>query len=225
MQHCQNEDFFRCDYTPQVPITHSYNQTKWGELFSCMEQIRNARDANFQGIFYAVHASTPEGIEFLMEEKRQRHPFRIIIETTASNEFLNYKDYRIHGNRIKMNPALRSPKDQARVLEHVLEGHTDVAADDHAPHPLYLKDMPQEGKFPPSGIPGILFLPKRVELWRKLGMSENTASKLLFGIANNIFQLGLEKKQVKKEYHPELWATYGWNPFSRVDGTYSTEDL
>ncbi|MEK6825557.1 MAG: hypothetical protein AABY00_02100 [Nanoarchaeota archaeon] len=220
-QHCQNEYFFRGDYLKDSPLTHSLVQTKWSEIYSLMQQVRNARDANFRGIFYAAHVSTPEGIEFLCEEKQRNHPFQIVIETTAHHEMLNTRDYLIHSNRVKMNPALRERKDQEKVLEYVIEEKTDIAGDDHAPHPVENKDNPLPGIFPPSGIPAIVFLPKRVEIWRSLGMSENNIEKLLFTTANRIFQLGLNPHPVEFQYKPELWQDYGYNPFSRVDKSTS----
>lgn len=125
-QHCQSEEMFRGNYQKSSPSTHSYYQSKWSELDSVMTQIRNARDTGFKGIFYVAHVSAPETIDFLLEEKTRRNPFEIIIETTAHHEFLNMRDYLVHGNRVKMNPALREERDQEKVLEHVIEGNTEA---------------------------------------------------------------------------------------------------
>lgn len=218
-QHCQDESMFRGRYIFDSPITHSHYQTKWSELYSLMTQVRNARDSGFEGIFYAAHVSTPEGIEFLNDEKHRRHPFEIIIETTGHHEFLNYRDYLIHGNGVKMNPALRERRDQIKVLEYVINGMTDIAGDDHAAHPSKLKINPPAGKEPPSGIPAIPFLPKRIETWRSLGMPEKQVERLLFHTANRIFGLGLSSRQVTIEYSPSDFDPYGYNPFSRVYNT------
>ena len=218
-QHCEEEQMFRGVYLPSSPMTHSHRQHSGSELYSVMTQIRNARDAKFKGTFYVAHVSSPETVDFLLEERLCQHPFRIILETTAHHEFLNTSDYEIHGNGVKMNPPLRTPKEQERLLEHVIEGRTDIAGDDHAPHPYPLKHEAREGKNPPSGIPAIAFLPRRVELWKQEGMSSETCERLLFDTANDLFQLGLQKSYVECGYRPELWEVYGYNPFSRVDGT------
>ena len=211
-QHLEEEEMFRGKFDPSSPATHSSRQSEWSELNSTMRQVQNAYNSGFRGIFYAAHVSSPLTLEFLDYEKKHM-PFHIVIETTAHHEFLNVNDYDIHGNGVKMNPPLRDPSSQEKLLSYVIDGRSDIAGDDHASHPPEFK----EGENPRSGIQAIAFLPKRVELWRKLGMSERNIERLLFDTANEIFNLDLKKRNVDCKYDPSLWNYYGYNPFSRVD--------
>jgi dihydroorotase-like cyclic amidohydrolase len=104
---------------------------------------------------------------------------------------------------------------QEILLEKVLDGEVTIIGTDHAPHPLECKDSSQ----PRSGIPGLLFWPRGIEMLRAMGINSEVLNELTFRHANQIFKMGLPEKIVEVEYRPELWASYGYNPFSRVDGT------
>lgn len=213
MKHNEMEEQYAGVLDLSDPITHSYKQNEGAEVAATLENLRNAYDAGFRGIFYIAHASSPETIE-LVEFERERMPFRIVVETTGHHEFLNWNHYPLDGLSIKMNPPLRSPKNQERVLEYVIDGKTDIIGDDHAPHTLIKKS---EGA---SGIPAIGFLPKRIELLRELGIDESHLERLLFTTANELFFRGeLTPSTVEVEYNPEIWSKYGWNPFRQIDGT------
>jgi dihydroorotase-like cyclic amidohydrolase len=214
MQHLEDEEKFDVPFDFRNPVSHSYRQHEGAELACAVRQVRNAYDSGFTGTFYACHVSSPDTIEFLNSE-RGCVPCETVIETTGHHEFLNFTDYDLHGNRVKVNPPLRSVTSQERVLEAVIDHRTDIIGDDHAPHPLARKISEN----PPSGIHEISFLPKRVELLRGLGIGEEHLEELLFGTANGIFGLGLEKQVVDVEYIPSLWEKYEMNLFSRVDGT------
>ena len=208
-QHLEDESHYIGEFNPANPITHSLRQNEGAEVIQAMKQIRYASDAKFKGIFYAAHVSSPDTVNYLNWERR-RVPFQIVIETTGHHEFLHFVDYQIHGNRVKMNPPLRDPRSQAKLLEKVVKEETDIIGDDHAPHPVELKDYAK----PPSGIPAIAFLPKRIELLLGLGMRRSHLDKLLFENANAMFGFGLNKKEVDVEYNPELWDDYGYNPWN-----------
>lgn len=218
--HFENESAFAdIKFDPLNPVTHSLIRTEESELFSVQTQYRNAIDAKFQGIFYIAHASSPLTVEFIEEEKRKGTPFQVVIEVTPHHLFLNSnEDYSIHGNGVKMNPPLRPKKSQERLLEYAIDGNIDVIASDHAPHPLERKISSS----PPSGIPVILIVPKAVELLRFHGMPEQTLEAMLFHNANRIFRMNLEPVFVDVKYNPDLWNVYGYNPFSRIDGTISS---
>ncbi len=44
------------------------------------------------------------------------------------------EDYALMGNRIKCNPAIKSPADRAALREALISGRLDIIATDHAPH-------------------------------------------------------------------------------------------
>lgn len=213
-QHLEDESHYVGEFNPASPVTHSLRQNEGAEVIQAMKQIRFAFDARFGGIFYAAHVSSPDTVGYLNWE-RKRVRFRIVIETTGHHEFLNYLDYGTHGNRVKMNPPLRAQQSQEKLLEMVIREKTDIMGDDHAPHPVNLKDSSN----PPSGIPAIAFLPKRVELLLGMGIRKGHLDDLLFNKANEIFALGLEKRYAEVNYNPVLWEAYGYDPFLRVDGS------
>ncbi|NCO11420.1 hypothetical protein CO038_04430 [Candidatus Pacearchaeota archaeon CG_4_9_14_0_2_um_filter_39_13] len=221
--HLEDEKKFDQDnkFNPEDPITHSLHQTELAELVQAQRQVRFARDSDYRGIFVAHHVSSPETIDFLNEEKKKM-PFPIIIETTPHHMYLNTDDYRIHGNRVKMNPPLRSPESQHGVLERVVNGKTDVIGSDDTAHGLDKKDSDN----PPSGIKVIPIYPYMMGNLIELGMRPNHLRKITFDTPNEIFFGGkLDPRIVEVEYNPDLWTKYGYghgkNPFSRIDGTLS----
>lgn len=213
--HFEDEALWKLPYDPQNPVTHSLRQTEESELVQVERQFKWAYDYDFVGTFYVCHCSSPSTVAFLHKMRETKKlPFGIVIEATWHHLFLNYDDYNIHGNLVKMNPPLRSPSSQASLLECCLKGEIGVIGDDHAPHPLEKKLDPFS---PASGVPALPFWPKGIELLRKYGMKEPLLEDLLFINSNHIFGLQLPKKEVEVEYDPSLWVKYGYNPFSRID--------
>jgi len=212
--HFEDEsEFSDLEFDPENPLTHSLKQNRGSETTQVERQIENAKNANFKGTFYIAHCSNPETIDFI-ESERPHLPFEVVVEATFHHLFLNTTDYDIHKNGVKMNPPLRMPKHQESLLEHALAGRIQIIGTDHAPHPLEKK----KSDSPPSGIPALPFWPKGIELLRKNGMSQELLDNMTFHTANRLFNLGLSPKKVEIEYKPSLWESYGYNPFSRVDG-------
>jgi dihydroorotase len=56
------------------------------------------------------------------------------------------------GNRIKCNPAIKSPDDRAALLKALAEGRVDILATDHAPHTAEEKAQTNYLKAP-AGLP------------------------------------------------------------------------
>jgi len=217
--HMEDEDFFdkSTPFNPDNPITHSLYQTEEAETVQAERQLQFAYDAGFRGTFYVVHASSPDTIDLLNRWRQKTLLFKIIIETTGHHMFLNTETYKIHGNRVKMNPPLRSPQSQAAVLDRVLRGQTHIIGTDHAPHPLEAKDSDN----PPSGIPELLAWPLIVKKLRDLGLQEKDVERLTFHTGNRLFfKQSLSPREVTVEYNPERWIErYGYNPLSTLEDT------
>ncbi len=209
--HFEDEKYFVGEFNPQHPPSHSEHQNELAELVQVERQFRNAYDANFLGTFYVAHCSSPSTVAWL-EKNKKRASFQVVKEVTWHHMFLNWDDYAIHGNRVKMNPPLRSKKSQERLLDQVLSGQLDLIGTDHAPHPVALKDSDR----PPSGIPAILFWPRGIELLRQHGIKEELLADLICRRAIELFQLPFQPEEVEVTYTPSLWDRYGWNPFSRL---------
>lgn len=218
MGHFEDETLWKEPFDPKRPFTHSERQNEASELNQVMRQLRWAYDYNFQGTFYICHVSSPDTVDMVVQQ-RHLFSFRIVLEATWHHIFLNYEDYFVHGNRVKMNPPLRERAQQKKLLAAVHQGKIDVIGSDHAPHPLERKDDPEN---PASGIPALPFWPKGIELLRDGGIMDRLLEAITYRNANIIFRLGLPRQLVDKEYNPVLWEAYGFNPFARVDGTSSS---
>lgn len=211
--HFEDEKAWKCNYDPKIPVSHSWRQNEESELIQVERQLDFASAAGFRGTFYIAHCSNPDTIQFV-KDNRWRFRFEIVIEVTWHHMLLNFGDYSIHNNRVKMNPPLRRQTSQEAILEHVLKGNVDIIGTDHAPHPLEKKDDPEK---PASGIPAIPFWPKGIEILRREKIKEDLLEALIFHRANSCFDLGLNPIQIEREYNPSLWDKYGYNPFSRID--------
>lgn len=212
--HFEAEDIFTGEFNPKNPISHSLKQNPEAELIQVERQIKNAKDYNFKGTFYIAHVSNPDTVDYLEKEKPNL-PFQVVMEVTFHHMFLNTNDYQIHGNRVKMNPPLRESKLQERLLDYVLSGRLQIIGTDHAPHPLDKKDSLN----PPSGIPALPFWPKGIQILRKNKIKEGILENLVFNNANKIFQLNLTPIKREVNYDLSLWEPYGYNSFSRIDGS------
>lgn len=216
--HFEKGSLFRRVYDSSHPITHSVAQPPEAEPAEVEEQFKNAHDSGFRGRFIIFHTSNPETVKLVNKLVRKHNPkFSSYFEATFHHLLLNSdEDYKIHGNNVKMNPALRPRWMQEGLLEEALRGNITMSGTDHAPHDIEKK----RSRNPPSGIPAIAFYPEFVRIMREYGMKEEILENMLFNNANQIyFQGRLKPRTVEVEYNPQLWEKYGFNPFSRIDGT------
>lgn len=216
--HFEDEECYVDKFEPAYPLSHTIHQPGVAELRQVMRQMKFARDAGFVGTFYVAHVSCPDTISFLLDERRTAK-FEIAIEMTWHHMLLNTSDYQRHGNRVKMNPPLRSDRDQKLLWGHMLQGHVDVIGSDHAPHPLERKD---DKVNPPSGVPALPFWPRGMEILRDCVGDSFVAQKridaMTFDNANRLFFDGrLGASFTEGKYNPALWFKYGYNPFERID--------
>lgn len=204
-------------FRPEDPSSHSWYQGERAEVSGALETVKFAHEAGFAGIIVLAHTSSPGMVRKVREWVAKFKPaFRVVFEVTWHHLFLNADDdYPVHGNRVKMNPPLRSRESQERLLELVLAAPEDfMYGSDHAPHPVEAKDRLDPD--PASGIVAIPFTPRGIQLLREAGISEPSLRRLMFDNANEVFGLGLEPFEVETEYDPSRWDKYGWNPFSRL---------
>ncbi|MEK6890195.1 MAG: hypothetical protein AABW82_01660 [Nanoarchaeota archaeon] len=217
--HYEDGKLFTMPFDPANPVSHSIRQCPEAEVVQFERQFKNAYDAGYEGSLVVLHTSNPDTIDMGEKLIKQHSPnFKVFYETTFHHMFLNGNDdYPLHGNLVKMNPPLRPAVLQERLLEYVLAGKTHIIGTDHAPHPYEEKI----GKPYKSGIPAILFWPKGIELLRNHGMKAEHLEALTFDNSNELYFGGRVKgKIVDIKYAPDLWRRrYGFNPFSRIDGT------
>ncbi len=106
------------------------------------------------------------------------------------------------GNFGKVNPPLRTRKDNERILQGIIEGTVDTIGTDHAPHLLSekLKDYPNA----PSGFPGLeTALPLLLNEVNKQNISLQKLVQISSENAANIFKLKSRGK-IKEGFFADL---------------------
>jgi len=106
------------------------------------EKIRNK--------LYIAHISTAEEVELIRKYKNNN---RIFCEVTPHHLLLNESVLEKVGNIGKVNPSLRTKKDNTTLWEAIYDGTVDFIGTDHAPHQLAEKQ--KEYSKVPSGFPGL----------------------------------------------------------------------
>lgn len=100
---------------------------------------------------YILHLSTKEELELVRQAKKEE--ILVFAEATPHHLFLTENDYEKWGTKVKMNPPLRTKKDQEALWDGIHDNTIDSIGSDHAPHTLEEKNQPYSKA--PSGIPGI----------------------------------------------------------------------
>jgi dihydroorotase len=99
---------------------------------------------------HILHISTADEIA-LFDNTLPLSKKRITAEVCVHHLYFNENQYTTLGNKIKCNPAIKSPKDQKALFKALLDNHFDVIATDHAPHTFDEKNKPYFDA--PSGLP------------------------------------------------------------------------
>lgn len=114
---------------------------------------------------YLLHLSTPEEYKLLVVAKKKR--MNIFGELVGYQLVFNTDDYKKYGNKIKVSPAIRSPKDQQKLWRLFKNGQVDVLCSEHTPHEWETKNQPDMWKAQ-SGTPGVQeTLPATITGWVK----------------------------------------------------------
>lgn len=119
------------------------------------ESIHVARDillAEDTNVHYHVcHISTAQSVRLVREAKSRGQ--KVTAEVTPHHLLLCDEDIPGLNTMYKMNPPLRSKKDQEALLEGLRDGTIDIIATDHAPHTL--EEKSQSMVDAPFGIVGL----------------------------------------------------------------------
>lgn len=101
--------------------------------------------------FHVLHVSTAGECRLIRDAKAEGLP--LSGEACPHHLFFNVTDYERLGSRIQMNPAVKTPADNAAVWAALHDGTLEVVATDHAPHTLEekTKSYPES----PSGLPAV----------------------------------------------------------------------
>lgn len=99
---------------------------------------------------HILHISTAEEVALFTNRKKLKNK-KITAEVCVHHLSFNSDEYATLGNKIKCNPAIKSPDDQAALWKALLSDRFDIIATDHAPHTRAEKNKPYFQA--PSGLP------------------------------------------------------------------------
>jgi dihydroorotase len=136
-------------YGAEIPVTE-HPSIRSAE--ACYQSTRTAISLarEHQAPLHVLHLSTAREMDLFepgpMDGK--------LITAEVCVHFLQFdsSDYPQLGNRIKCNPAIKSPADRAGLLDALKEGRLDIIATDHAPHTAEEKASTDYRKAP-AGLP------------------------------------------------------------------------
>ncbi|MFC1655525.1 dihydroorotase family protein [Patescibacteria group bacterium] len=103
----------------------------------------------YNGRLHICHMSTKKELELIAKYPDEN----ITCEATPHHLFLTVADYADQENFVKVNPPLRSSKDQERLWDGIKGKQIDIVATDHAPH--LREEKAQDYWDAPSGVPGV----------------------------------------------------------------------
>jgi dihydroorotase len=98
---------------------------------------------------HILHISTGEELE-LFDNTRPLSEKKITSEVCVHHLYFDAEDYKVLGNKIKCNPAIKH-KHREKLMEGLLNDKLDIIATDHAPHTAEEKQNDYWGA--PSGLP------------------------------------------------------------------------
>ncbi|MBK8093382.1 MAG: dihydroorotase [Verrucomicrobiaceae bacterium] len=119
------------------------------------EEICIARDirlAEFTGVHLHIqHVTTAEGMQTIQRAKERC--IRVTCEVAPHHLIFHHEHIGDYDTHFKMNPPLRTPEDNAALLQGLKDGLFDCIATDHAPHTPFEKN--QDFASAPFGITGL----------------------------------------------------------------------
>jgi dihydroorotase len=182
--HCEKEEYIKDIFNPNNPITHALSRPKISEIESIKDQIRFAKQANFQGTLHICHVSCKGSVELIDKARKE-----IKITCGVTPHHLYWDDSKLkgsHGLLYKINPPLRSKADVKALQDFLKQGKIDWIETDHAPHSV--GEKLHAGY--PSGYPSLYLYKKCVEeLLPSLGLSEKQIKELTFNNIKKTFKL------------------------------------
>ncbi len=100
---------------------------------------------------YVCHSSTAQEADLIRSAKAEG--LQVFMEVAPHHLFFDFGEQDHQGNRVRMNPPLRSKADVRALWTALNDGTVDTVGTDHAPHTLEQKRRPYWEA--PSGVPGL----------------------------------------------------------------------
>jgi dihydroorotase len=148
--HCEDESTVRANRERIGPTHDVADHSRIRDHRAAWIATQRAIDLAFRHRhrFHVLHVSTGDEVELLVN-----HGGLITAEVCPHHLFFSTDDYARLGTLVQMNPSLKSPDDNRRLWQALLNGRIQVIATDHAPHTLAEKQKPYPQS--PSGLPAV----------------------------------------------------------------------
>jgi dihydroorotase len=150
--HCEDEDLLRAGKRAHPDATaaeHHLVRSTEAEVRSVAKSIEHAEATGAE--LHVFHLSTAEGAALV--RAAQARGVRVSASTAPHYLLLTCEDAPRLGNRLKVNPSIKTPADAAGLIAALADGTVDAIGTDHAPHPLEEKERPYAKA--PSGMPSV----------------------------------------------------------------------
>jgi dihydroorotase len=136
------------EYSKKNP-TQSYYRQPEAEISAIKQAIEIAKQTGVK--VHICHVTTKESLNLIGKAKTEK--LNITCETCPHYLFMTEKDLKEKPAFVKINPPLRSKKDQIALWKGISDGTIDIIASDHAPHTY--EEKSQDVSIAPSGVPGV----------------------------------------------------------------------
>lgn len=146
--HCEEEAIIKQNFATlkqqkQIlePADHAIIRNEEACFQSSLKAIQLAQKHNTR--LHILHISTAKELQLfgnMMPLKEKR----ITAEVCVHHLHFTADDYATLGNKIKCNPAIKSPENKHALWQALLDDKLDVIATDHAPHTWEEKNEPYE---------------------------------------------------------------------------------
>lgn len=205
--HCEDEGIisanrerYQAEHGPYIPATaHQFVRSREACVKSSRRAVELARETGAR--LHVLHLTTADELDLFDSDKPLAEK-RITAEACVGHLWFCDDDYSRLGNRIRVNPAVKTRADRDALRQAVAHGIIDVVATDHAPH--LLSDKCENNIKVASGMPLAQFsLVTMLELARRgvftieqIVQAMCHAPATLFGIDRRGF--------LRKGYHADV---------------------
>jgi dihydroorotase (multifunctional complex type) len=185
--HCEDVALLKAGQAAYPDATveqHHLVRSTEAEVESVRMAIELAAETGVE--LHVFHVSTGEGARLVAEARTRGQA--VSASTAPHYLLLSCEDASRLGNRIKVNPSVKTPADGAAILTALASGSVAAIGTDHAPHPLEHKDRPYAKA--PAGMPSVdLLWPLTLELVRRGLLDAETALASVTARAADVLHL------------------------------------
>jgi dihydroorotase len=138
--HCEEEAIIKANLEKLKAINHQFNAASHPIIRDeevCFESSLKAIQfaKKYDARLHILHISTEKELQ-LFGNMLPLKDKRITAEVCVHHLHFTSDDYDTLGNKIKCNPAIKSPHIKPKLWEALLDDRLDVIATDHAPHTI-----------------------------------------------------------------------------------------